>query len=534
MLPTPQRPCLYCRLSYAPDGSLEKVERQEADGRAMALRLNWPDFCCVYVDNSRSAWQRNRKRPRWDAMLLSLETNADHQHDGIMVYHGDRLIRQPYDLELLLSVADTRRIPLASVSGIRDLSNPDDRFILRIEAAQACRESDDISRRVKRGVKARVVKGRARPGGRRPYGWGAPTGRTRIKVDPETGNERELPVLDYDRIVPEEVAHLREVGQMVLAGLSKYGAVRWMNQRSATSMGNPWCPSTLTRALTAWRMAGLIEHEGMLHEAVWDKVIALEMLEDLKALFAESRDSYGYFGKERRHLLTGIGVCSQCHKPGGADGAPAKCAKSVRICEHQHMPLWAKPVGSPGHESRIYYCRLCGRGRNELLLDAYVEGRVLRLLADPRFVAELNQADDEQRPGVSEEIAGFERRKATLYTQIEHAAEHPDLDPVVLMRAITSYDRKLIQLRAQLEATAQQCLVRRMAGITRREWEQEPVEVRASTVKALFHVAILPAQRRGPGFSPDSVKIWRRTLSAERNGEGDDSAPSPRQVQSAN
>ncbi|MEV8015865.1 recombinase family protein [Streptomyces sp. NPDC086554] len=529
MLPTPQRPCLYCRLSHAPDGSLEKVERQEADGRAMALRLNWPDFCCVFVDNSRSAWQRNRKRPRWDDMLLSLEPRADHSHDGIMVYHGDRLIRQPYDLELLLNIADTRHIPLASVSGVRDLSNPDDRFILRIEAAQACRESDNISRRVKRGVKARVVTGRPRPGGRRPYGWGALTGRTRIKVDPDTGNEYELPVLDYEKTVPEEIAHLKEVGQLLLAGLSKYGAVRWMNQRSTTSMGNPWTVPTLTRALTAWRMAGLIEYEGALYEAVWGEVVSLEMLEDLKALFAKHRDTYGYFGKERKRLLTGIGVCWQCHRPGAGDGVPARCATSVRTCEYQHLTLCVKPVGNRGHASRVYYCRSCGKGRNELLLDAYINGRVLRLLSAPRFVAELNEAEDRQRPDVRKEIVALEHRKAKLYTQIENAADDPDVDPVVLMRAITLYDRKLIQLHTRLEVTSQQRLARRMVGVTRSEWEQEPIDVRASTVAALFHIAMLPTQRGGPGSAPESVMVWRRTLSVERNGQGE-GASLPRQV----
>jgi hypothetical protein len=70
----------------------------------MGQRLNWPEFCCVYVDNSRSAWQRNRKRPDWDRMLCAFDATgrhliphdpkANHHHDGIMTYHGDRLIRR--------------------------------------------------------------------------------------------------------------------------------------------------------------------------------------------------------------------------------------------------------------------------------------------------------------------------------------------------------------------------------------------------------------------------------------------------------
>ncbi|MEQ4725788.1 recombinase family protein [Nonomuraea sp. B19D2] len=148
----PKAAAIYCRLSYAPDGSLEKVERQEDDCRQLADRLAWPiDERHVYKDNSRSAWQRNRKRPAWDELLEAIERG---DVDGVLVYHGDRLIRQPYDLEKLLQLADDRQIALASPSGVRDLASEEHRFVLRIEAAQACKASADTSRRVKRGADA--------------------------------------------------------------------------------------------------------------------------------------------------------------------------------------------------------------------------------------------------------------------------------------------------------------------------------------------------------------------------------------------
>ncbi|MFF7966685.1 recombinase family protein [Streptomyces sp. NPDC007903] len=234
-LSVPSRPCFYGRLSFAPDGSVEKVERQEADGRSMGERLGWPPFCCVYVDNSRSAWQRNRNRPDWDRMLATMDateahlvpgdSKADHVHDGIMVYHGDRLIRQPYDLELLLNLADQRHVPLASVSGVRNLASPDDRFILRIEAAQACRQSDDTSRRVRRGLLANAQKGRMKWGGVRTFGWGVPTGEVRKVIDQKTGEIIEKPVIDMNKVVDDEIKYLRECGLLVLAGLSGRGAL---------------------------------------------------------------------------------------------------------------------------------------------------------------------------------------------------------------------------------------------------------------------------------------------------------------------
>lgn len=41
----------------------------------------------------------------------------------------------------------------------RDLSNPDDRFFLRIEVAHACRSSDDTSRRLRDALADRARDG---------------------------------------------------------------------------------------------------------------------------------------------------------------------------------------------------------------------------------------------------------------------------------------------------------------------------------------------------------------------------------------
>lgn len=61
---------VYCRISRARDEDQTGVDRQERLSKETAERLGLvvaPD--CVFIDNNRSAWQRNRKRPGWDAML---------------------------------------------------------------------------------------------------------------------------------------------------------------------------------------------------------------------------------------------------------------------------------------------------------------------------------------------------------------------------------------------------------------------------------------------------------------------------------
>ncbi|WP_326608935.1 recombinase family protein [Streptomyces scopuliridis] len=81
----------------------------------------------------------------WD-QLLERARRREFRH--IIAHHPDRLMRQPRDLEELLQVSDEHQVVLHGEANRRNLSNPDNRFILRIEVAHACRSSDDTSRRL--------------------------------------------------------------------------------------------------------------------------------------------------------------------------------------------------------------------------------------------------------------------------------------------------------------------------------------------------------------------------------------------------
>lgn len=494
---TPERAGVYCRLSYAPDGSLEKVERQEGDCRELAKRLGWTiSEQHVFQDNSRSAWQRTRKRPGWDALLAAVEAG---DVDSIIVYHGDRLMRQPYDLEKLISAADMKGVRIASVSGTRDLDSPDDRFILRIEVAQACRESDNTSRRVVRGLDARNAKGLSQFGGNRPFGYGVQTG-TRTRTDPDTGEIETIPVYDTTQVVPDEADVLTGAVTRLLTGQSKAGVVRWMNTRSVTTEGNPWTSKTLDGVLLAPRISGQIERAGVLSPAAWDRIISPEEWEDVKALYRHNAEKYRYPGRERKYLLSGVAECWNCH---GTMGVRPQHGRNRR---------------TPG---LFYYCRACRKcARNVEHTDAYVVGRVLRVLRDPALLADIY--DDEAQPELGAEIIRLEERRKTLTEQVENAADHPDIDPVLAMRSLASYDRKIVELRSALAANSDLRRLARMAGMTLQQWGAEPIDIRSWAVKTLFRITILPATWRGRGFDPSCVSIQRRPLSPVAGDAGAD------------
>ncbi|MEU0437660.1 recombinase family protein [Streptomyces sp. NPDC006290] len=166
---TPGEPAaIYCRISHTKDEDQTGVDRQERICREIAERLQLGvESAHIYVDNNRSAWQRNRNRKRlgWEEMLQAM---ADGEIRHIIVYHPDRLMRQPKDLAELLSIADDKRVLLHGEANRRDLSDPDDRFILRIEVAHACRSSDDASRRLK-DPEGQVPRGQAACGQSRSW-----------------------------------------------------------------------------------------------------------------------------------------------------------------------------------------------------------------------------------------------------------------------------------------------------------------------------------------------------------------------------
>lgn len=444
---------IYCRISLASIGDTTKTDDQERICRDLADRLGWT-VAEVYTDHSQSAWKRNRKRDDWDRMLA--DVNAG-KISGIIVYHGDRLIRQPWDLEVLLSLADSKGVRLASPTGVRSLDNADDRFILRIEAAQACRQSDDTSRRKKAGFERMRRQGLARPGGAggRAFGF-AKDGRTHV---------------------PAETAIIRETAGAVLAGQSLGSVTRQLAARGVTTVtGKPISQDALQRILRYPRMAGLMP-DGV-SRAAWEPVLEREEWEELQAVLAASTRIPNR-GKGALHLLSGLARC----------GAGA--------CGHV---LWAG--GSAGGPS--YKCMACSKvSRNIVLLDAYVSAMTagrLGLEANP-------QPRQLKNPGLAAEFAALTEARAELE---EVLADHARGRLPVLLARLDSLDKRLAELRDMAADGARARLLAQYAGIGAEGFGDLPLHVRRSLVGACFDVIVLPSSRRGSGFRTEDVQLTPR------------------------
>lgn len=281
---------IYCRISQADDDDQTGVDRQERICREIAERRGLViDQAHVYVDNSRSAWRRKRKRPGWDEMLEQARKPA-FRH--IIAYHPDRLMRQPRDLEELLQVSDDHAITLHGEANRRDLSNPDDRFILRIEVAHACRSSDDTSRRLKSALKERAEAGKPHSG-RRRFGY-SPDGMT---------------------IVEEEAEIVREVFDRYLKGQSPVVIALLLHKRGIKTVhGREWSQGTVRALLDSRHVAGIRMYQGEeLGPGTWPAIISPGVWAETRAR-REYRSAIHQTNLELRrfYALRGLVMCGRC------------------------------------------------------------------------------------------------------------------------------------------------------------------------------------------------------------------------------
>jgi site-specific DNA recombinase len=284
-----QPAAIYCRISKARDEDQTGVDRQERLCREVAERLGLviaPG--AVFVDNNRSAWQRTRNRPGWNALLEVIRAGGV---GHVIVYHPDRLMRQPRDLEELLTLSEEHDITLHGQANRRDLSDADDRFFLRIEVAHACRSSDDTSRRLRDALADRAREGRPHSSGQRPYGY-AP---------------------DAVTVIEGEAVIIREVYARCLEGASPGEIARELNQRGeVTVSGKPWQPYAVRAVLASRHVTGIRVFRGQeAGDGDWAPIIdrgTWTEVQERRSYRASAYDRRGW----RFYLLRGLVVCKKC------------------------------------------------------------------------------------------------------------------------------------------------------------------------------------------------------------------------------
>lgn len=264
------------------------MDRQERICRETSEQLGLV-VAHVLVDPNRSAWQRDRKRPGWDR-LLELAANDGVRH--VVVYHPDRLMRQPFDLEELLTIADRHGIILHGKSGHRDLSDPDDRHYLRGEVAHACRSSDDTSRRLKDAMVDRARDGKPHTGSRR-FGY-SPDGMTVIEAEAEW---------------------VRWIFRSYLDGMSPHAIAEELTRRGVSTVRKGrWGQGQVLSILDSRHIAGIRVFRGVeIGPGIWPAIIDAAMFREVQERRAYRSAIDAELQKPRRYYLCrGLVWCAKC------------------------------------------------------------------------------------------------------------------------------------------------------------------------------------------------------------------------------
>lgn len=445
---------LYTRLSPRPDGDYDGVDRQIEDCLKLLARQGITDPL-IFSDPGLSAWRPKVKRPGWDALVAAIDAG---KIDTLAVWHPDRLLRLPRDLERLLDASEKHGIHLLSVGGSRDLSNPDDRFILRVEVAHACRSSDDASRRLRRKFAAMAAEGKAH-GGARPFG------------------------LSEDRrsLHPQEADAVREAARRLLAGESLRSVTAWLNTTGLAPTGKAasWSAPTVRQMLKRPSIAGLRQHQGEIvgsaqHPATLDEdtyTAVFALLTDPSRRRAHST--------ARRHLLSGLLLCAHCDNP------------MRRAVAHGHARYWCS------HCYRI----AIAQDSTDLFVTEAVKERVRMAGLRPR------RSSQPSEDGIGARIIAL---RARLNQIAEEFAHDLTITPTQIRTMTTRIQEELRQLEAVQSERLAHRVVMSVTPDVADSFDALSLDNQRSVIRAVADKIVIVPGRRGARFDPDRIQItWR-------------------------
>lgn len=457
---------VYARISQDRSGDELGVTRQLKDCRAEAERRGWT-VAEEYVDDDISAYS-GKTRPAYERMLRDIESGL---RDAVIVWHMDRLHRQPIELEQFAQTCTRAGVnDVVTLHGDIDLAKGDGLLMARLLAAVAANESDSKRRRGARKALEIAETGAPLKGGPRPFGY------------------------EDDRVTirDDEAAVVREVAARVLAGEALASVARDLEARGVTTTGGkPWTGSTLRNFLLAPRYWGMREHRGqVIGEATWPGIITADEGDRLRLLLTDPKRRTNR--SARRYLLSGLLRCGLCGSP--LYSAP-KDGKRRYGCA---------PAAGRKNCGRIYIFAD--------KLEAFIADAVLFRLDSPALLESMTtSADRSEVARLGDQIVAIQHRMndlADMWAEGEMSR--------------TEWKRARDRLQARLESDR-----RTLARMTSRDaienyigqgeelrgkWESLTLSQQVGIVKAVLdHAVIHPATHRGRvGLDPARVSpVWR-------------------------
>jgi DNA invertase Pin-like site-specific DNA recombinase len=469
----PVRAAIYTRISQDRTGAGLGVDRQREDCQALADRNGW-QVVETYSDNDVSAYS-GKKRKGYLQMLADLDQGAA---TIVIAWHTDRLHRSTRELDDYIDLCERRGVATHTVqAGAIDLSTPSGRMTARILGAVAKQESEHKGHRVAR---ARMQKAKAGEwgGGIRPFGWGVETGELTKKVDRESGEEVEVPVLDMNKAVPEEAAAIEVGHDTILSGGSLNSWVKWLADKGlTTTRGNPIGTQEARDYLLRARNAGIAVYRGEeIGKGAWAKLVPEEKHRAVVAILKDP---------------------SRRTSPGSQ---PRWLGSLIYRCGRPGCTAFAYVTQSGGRRYPSYRCQTAhGGGRHAAKLDQYVQEVVIERLSQ-------DDAHDLLLPGPEDiNVAALQLESEQIRQRMRDLGGlfgTGQIDMVAFTEGTDSARAQLDGITQQLARAATKDPLVALVGApdVRKAWKALQLPQQRTILRELVDVTLMPPR---PGRMPD-------------------------------
>jgi site-specific DNA recombinase len=472
------RAVVYVRISQDRTGAHLGVDRQREDCEALAERNGW-QVVEVYVDNDVSAYS-GKLRKGYRRMLADLDAGTA---TIVIAWHTDRLHRSPTELEEYINLCERRGVTTQTVqAGALDLATSGGRLVARMLGNVARHESEHKGERVARARLQRAQAGKW-GGGIRPFGWGVPTGEVRKETDPDTGEEFEVPILDYDRVRPDEAALVLESTEDIVAGRRSLRSwVTLLNSKGVTTTrGNPWTSIEWRDVLLRPRNAGISVYRGQeISQGQWDAIVPAPTFRAVVAVLNDPA----------RRTTPG-------NQPKWLGSLLFECGKEACLCPGV---MKVSQSGNKGHRP-AYRCQLGQVTRRADVLDDYVRDVILERLSRADAADLLLPVANGEAVGELQTRAAMLRQRLTDLSGMFATGQ---VDAAQLAEGSRTINAQLTSALGQLASAATRDPLLDLVGVPDpwKAWEGMELEQRRTVLRALVTVRVKPGRR---GRMPDGT-----------------------------
>ncbi len=476
---------LYARLSKDPDGKKTNIEGQLRRCQELADEHGWT-VVGSYIDRDKTAAGRDPDRPNYDRMVTDLRSG---RINAVVALDQDRLVREPYELELLLRVfEDVGAQHLLTGEGEVTAEGV---TYARIRAAISSDEIRKMRARQKRRQEDIALEGRW-GGGFRPFGLDV----VHRPGDPAASRTGHVLVVN-----DVEASLLRDAADRIIRGASAESiAQEWNDAGIRTVTGKRWRGKSLRRILTAASVTGLREHHGeVVADASWPAVLDRSTWEAVRATLA-ARPEAKVGRPPREYLLTGgLAVCHLCGV--ALRARPRSDGVRSYVCVAEDRADGSRGCGG---------VRCVAEPLEALVFDAVlaaIDGGAL----DTVLRSDLGDEADARRTELLTVLAEAEAK----LVQAEERYLEGDVSRAAYLRVRARHEEIAAAARRDLTVIERATLPHDMPRNTEtlREWWPEATLLQRRTFLKLFveSVTVKPAPHRGARFSHERVELsWLR------------------------